>query len=263
MKEIVDNLLHKPAFGFEGYNPKPTHKDLIASTSHKQPKQKRTTFAEEIGIQKGFVPPSTKYQTELDWAKNPSTRTGKFFTTKRYTIAGEIEKRSKKPEKTSPGPVAYQFEDAKDRVLSRSPSAVKQLEQRITFTHEREWFAQQTPGYSHTKVEPVSLDTRNNLQGFALLIKEEKPRVQMIHKGGDRFEKEKELSPSPTSYNTLSSFQFTASPRGKLILGKDKRVSFVDSLPKMNISPGPAKHSFEPKVLNKLTMSPSLSRKRI
>jgi hypothetical protein len=96
-----------------------------------------------------------------------------------------------------------------------------------------------------------------------MLIKESKPRQQVIHKYGDRFEKEKELSPSPNSYNTLSSFNFTSSPRGKLVLGKDKRVSFVDSSPKMNISPGPAKHSFEAKVLNKLTMSPSLSRKRL
>lgn len=142
VKEIVDNLLHKPAFGFEGYYPKPTHKDLIAPTSHKQPKQKRTTFAEEIGIQKGFVPASTKYQTTLDWAKDPSTRTQKFFTTKRYTIAGEIEKRSKKPEKTTPGPFAYKTAESKDYVMSRSPSAVKVNEQRITFTHEREWFAQ-------------------------------------------------------------------------------------------------------------------------
>lgn len=36
VKEIVDNLLHKPAFGFENYNPKPTHKDLIPPISHKQ-----------------------------------------------------------------------------------------------------------------------------------------------------------------------------------------------------------------------------------
>jgi hypothetical protein len=61
VKEIVDNLLHKPAFGFENYNPKPTHKDLIPPISHKQQKSKRTTFAETIGIEKSFVPASTKY----------------------------------------------------------------------------------------------------------------------------------------------------------------------------------------------------------
>jgi hypothetical protein len=102
------------------------------------------------------VPPSTKYQTSLDWAKNPSTRTMQFATQKRYTIADEIEIRSKKPEKTSPGPFAYKLAESKNKVLARSPSAVKQLDERITFTTERSWYANQTPGYSFTKIDPVS-----------------------------------------------------------------------------------------------------------
>jgi len=77
----------------------------------------------------------------LDWTKNPSTNTAKFFSQKRYTLAEEIEKNSKKPERTSPGPFAYKFAESKNFVLNRSPSAVKQLEARITFTHERSWFA--------------------------------------------------------------------------------------------------------------------------
>ena len=35
VKDMVDNALHKPVFGFEGYNPKPTHKDLIPPISYK------------------------------------------------------------------------------------------------------------------------------------------------------------------------------------------------------------------------------------
>lgn len=105
--DILDSLLHKPAFGFEGYNPKPTHRDLIKPKNFLQAKSKRTTFADEIGIKKSHIPASTKYQTEADWAKNPETRTTKWNLAKRYTIADEIEIKSKKPEKTTPGPFAY------------------------------------------------------------------------------------------------------------------------------------------------------------
>lgn len=58
---IVDSLLNKPAFGFEGYNPKPTHKDLLKPKNFFQAKSKRTTFVDEIGIRKAHIPASTKY----------------------------------------------------------------------------------------------------------------------------------------------------------------------------------------------------------
>lgn len=77
-----------------------------------QAKSKRITFVEEIGIKKANIPASTQYQTEADWTKNPETRTTKWNVAKRYTIADEIEIKSKKPEKTSPGPFAYKNAEA-------------------------------------------------------------------------------------------------------------------------------------------------------
>lgn len=46
-------------------------------------------------------------------------------------------------------------------------------------------------------------------------------------------------------------------------LGKDKRVCFADEVSKKNLSPGPAKHSYENKALNMISLSPNISRKRI
>ena len=75
---------------------------------------------------------------------------------------------------------------------------------------------------------------------------------------------EKIDAPGPTSYNSQSAFNFTNVPRGQLArFGKNKRVSFVEQSAKKSISPGPAKHSGGIGVLNKITLSPSMSRKRI
>ena len=47
IKDIVDNVLKKPAFGFEGYNPKPVVKDLLPVHTHVRAKAKRRMFCEE------------------------------------------------------------------------------------------------------------------------------------------------------------------------------------------------------------------------
>lgn len=73
VNEVVDLVLNKPAFGFEGYRPKPTHKDLIQSPSFKQAKQKRITFAGEAANAKAGIPASSKYANQIDWALKPAT----------------------------------------------------------------------------------------------------------------------------------------------------------------------------------------------
>ena len=92
----------------------------------------------------------------IDWAKNPSTNTAKFFTSARYTIADEIIKRSKKPERTTPGPFAYKNDTTLDYTKGKSKAFVEVKDERITFCDERSWFSKQTPGFSHYKIEPVS-----------------------------------------------------------------------------------------------------------
>lgn len=60
--------MNKPAFGFEGYNPKPTHNDLIESTKYSISKQKRKTIFDEYISNHAFVPapnttsPSTTFK---------------------------------------------------------------------------------------------------------------------------------------------------------------------------------------------------------
>ena len=46
VKDVVDNVLRIPAFGFTGYNPKASVRDLIPAETHRQPKSVRRTFAE-------------------------------------------------------------------------------------------------------------------------------------------------------------------------------------------------------------------------
>lgn len=103
----MDNVLKKPVFGFEGYNPKPEFKDMMPINGTLRAKAKRNTFCDDAIKVKDKVPSSDKYFTMLDWSKNPTSRNIKFYTDKRNMIAEEIIHKSKKPEKTSPGPAEY------------------------------------------------------------------------------------------------------------------------------------------------------------
>ena len=69
VRDVVDNVLRVPAFGFQGYNPKATVKDMLPIEAHKQQKSKRKMFAEQASDINSFVPGSPKYQTEIDWSK--------------------------------------------------------------------------------------------------------------------------------------------------------------------------------------------------
>ena len=112
MKDVVDNVLRVPAFGFTGYNPKASVRDLIPAETHRQPKSVRRTFAVEHSDQKKFVPGSPMYHSEHNWEKSPSTKTAKFFVTKRRTIADEIEHKSTFKEKSVPGCGDYKHDAA-------------------------------------------------------------------------------------------------------------------------------------------------------
>ena len=71
IQDIVDNVLKKPAFGFENYNPKAVVKDLLPVHTHVRAKAKRRMFCEEASRAKDKVPAPTKYQSAIDWHKDP------------------------------------------------------------------------------------------------------------------------------------------------------------------------------------------------
>ena len=80
--------------------------------THVRAKSKRRTFVEEASRQKDKVPACNKYQSAIDWHKNPESRNIKFYRDKRMMVADEIYKKSKEPAKTTPGPAGYSAHDA-------------------------------------------------------------------------------------------------------------------------------------------------------
>ena len=58
---MVDNVLKKPTFGFEGYNPKAMVKDLLPVNTHVRAKSKRRFFTDEASKAKDKVPAADKY----------------------------------------------------------------------------------------------------------------------------------------------------------------------------------------------------------
>ena len=136
IQEIVDNVLKKPAFGFEGYNPKAKVKDLLPVHTHVKGNSKRNTFCDDAIKAKDKVPSSDKYQTMLDWNKYPTSRNIKFYRDKRNMIAEEIIHKSKNPAKTSPGPAGYDHYDGWKSTLASPHGTTKIKESRITFMKE-------------------------------------------------------------------------------------------------------------------------------
>lgn len=133
IQEIVDNVLKKPAFGFEGYNPKAKVKDLLPVNTHVRAKAKRNTFCDEAIKMKDKVPSSDRYFSMLDWKKNPTSRNYRFGKDGRNMIAEEIIHKSKNPAKTSPGPAGYDHYDGWKYTNASPHGTAKIKEKRITF----------------------------------------------------------------------------------------------------------------------------------
>ena len=63
----------------------------------------------------------------------------------------------------------------------------------------------------------------------------------------------KNESPAPTSYDIEGSHNYATAFRGKGVFDKTKRVSFCEQQARVNISPGPVKHTHSIKLLDKIT----------
>ena len=133
IQDIVDNVLKKPAFGFENYNPKAVVKDLLPVHTHVRAKAKRRMFCEEASRAKDKVPAPTKYQSAIDWHKDPQSRNLRFAKDGRNMIAEEIMRKAKNPAKTSPGPTGYDHYDGWKKTLKNVPGNYKVKDDRITF----------------------------------------------------------------------------------------------------------------------------------
>ena len=69
MQETVEFFLNKPQFGFENYDPRRTHENLVPARSYRQQKFKRETFMTTVPKITNHVPASCKYDTTYDWKK--------------------------------------------------------------------------------------------------------------------------------------------------------------------------------------------------
>ena len=133
VKDVVDGILNKQPWGMEGYNPKPVVKDMLPARHHVKAKARRIMFCEEASMLKDKVPAPSRYQEAIDWKKNPTSRNIRFATDWRHMIADVIVHNAKKPEKTSPGPTAYDDHDAWKYKQKKNIPNYDQRDERITF----------------------------------------------------------------------------------------------------------------------------------
>ena len=113
-------------------------------------------FCEQASKRADKVPAADKYQNLIDWKTMPTSRNIKFYTDKRNMIAEEIIHKSKFPEKSSPGPAAYDHYDSW-KYQQKSPKGnCKNKEDRITFVAEQSWHGEQSPPAKYPSIDVVS-----------------------------------------------------------------------------------------------------------
>ena len=156
IQDIVDSMLKKQAFGIDDYNPKPVVKDLLPVHTHVRAKSKRRMFCDEAIRAKDKVPAPNKYQSAIDWHKDPTSRNIKFYKDARKTVADEIIHKSKFLEKSTPGPAGHDAHDGWKKTLKKVGGTMSIKEARITFVQERSWFANQSPGNKYPSIDLVS-----------------------------------------------------------------------------------------------------------
>ena len=88
------------------YTPSNEMRDWKKPLLGKADKSKLVTFADAIIKKKAWVP-GPCYTKLYEWNSMKPKDHGRFAKSTRYTIAGEIEKKSKVKEKSSPGANAY------------------------------------------------------------------------------------------------------------------------------------------------------------
>lgn len=141
-------------------------------------------------LKKKWVP-GPQYIKLDDWQTMLPKDSGKFKTKERTTIAGEIFHKSKKKETCSPSVHDYNPEVWKKRAnYTRTVGNYNNKMETITFAAEAQNLYGDLP---FNKYEVMDLNKLKN-----------KPRYTRIYKELDRFkDKERDMSPSPSSYDTV------------------------------------------------------------
>jgi len=149
----------KPDFGMEFYEATSNKMRDKKPMFGKSDKSRICTFAEQIIKKKGWVP-GPVYTKLYDWNGMKPKDHGKFTKSIRYTIAGEIEKRSNTKEKSSPGSNAYN-EKAYNKSSSykRTIGSYKTKENIITFVSESQNIHGESP---LIKYDPIDMYTIRN-----------------------------------------------------------------------------------------------------
>jgi len=122
----------------------------------KADKGKGASFAEQIMKKKAWVP-GPQYQKLTEWSALRPTGCSKFTKSARYTIAGEIERRSKSKEKSSPG--ANQYDNTKawraTTKFKKTLGNYKQTDVVVSCAAEAQNMYGETP---FNKYDPVALE---------------------------------------------------------------------------------------------------------
>jgi hypothetical protein len=226
-------------------------------THGKVSKSKHLSFAAAIMAKKKWVP-GPQYIKVDDWNTHMPKNTGKFGTKERTTIAGDIYHKAKKKETSSPSVHDYNPDVWKKRAsIGRTLGNYKQNMENISCVAEAANIFGASP---FNKYETIDL---NKLKS--------KPRYTKIYNEGERFvTKDKDMSPSPSSYDIATAVAKTQWQQSKnkapaqYGFGKSARKSVFGEIAKRSISPGAGAYNASAieKSYDKIGSSPILAKKR-
>lgn len=215
-------------------------------------KEKKVSYTSSHVESKMWVPGSPSYQSVSNWSAL-KTKNGKMDKAAKMTFIKTIFANSKVKEKCSPGVGAYEIE----KQWKNNSQFTNTLKVNYKQTHPREMF----PG--DITAEKAHVPPANKYESVAL--ERYKPRTvnHAISKTVlDRFGPAvKNAKPAPTTYEFTRREEFYNTKKGKMRIGTEKRVSFIERRIKADFSPGIGHYKDKEKGLDRIHKSPSPRRR--
>lgn len=216
-------------------------------------KEKNVNYTTRHVERKMWVPGSPSYQTLSNWSalKAPN---GKIDKATKMTFINTIFAHSKVKEKSSPGVGSYEI----DKQWKNHSKFTNTLRVNYKLTNPRETFP------SNITAEKAHVPAANKYDTVAFERYKERSINPTISKTVlDRFGPAvKNAKPAPTTYESTRKEEFYNTRKGKMRIGTEKRVSFIERRIKADFSPGIGHYKDKEKGLDYIHKSPS-PRKRL